>query len=98
MRILKEKTDVVINNDGTLKDTATSNISNITTVTTVTTVITIIVTTVNGGSSRVASRAPGTVSFFLYYFKLQVTFKHAWQPYDHQHHEHEHDDHHHQQY
>ena len=89
MRILKEKTDVVINNDGTLKDTATSNI---------TTVVTIIVTTVNGGSRRVASRAPGTVSFFLYYFKLQVTFEHAWQPYDHQYHEHEHDDHHHQQY
>ena len=81
--------DVVINNDGTLEDTATSNITNITTV------ISIIVTTVNGGSRR------GTVSFFNYYFKLQIPFEHAWQPYDHhdyQYHEHEHDDHHHQQY
>ena len=61
MRILKKKTDVVINNNGTLKDTATSNITNITTITIV---VTIIVTTVNGGSRCVASRAPGTVSFF----------------------------------
>ena len=45
--------DVVINNDGTLEDTAT----------TITTVISIIVTTVNGGSRRNTSRA-GTVSFF----------------------------------
>ena len=87
--------DVVINNNGTLEDTATSNISNITTV------ISIIITTVNGGSRRNMSRAPGPVSFFKYYFKLQIPFEHAWQPYDHhdhQYHEHEHDDHHHQQY
>ena len=45
--------------------------------------------------------SPRYCKFFLYHFKLQVTFEHAWQPYDHhdhQYHEHEHDDHHHHQY